>query len=98
MRDTKLLVILILLCSIPISIFILFFNPLIDTKINEKKYSTNFINLSNKFDYRHWYILYRGTNNHVKKKIYIENAISLLRFNPLTRSKFILEKTKENLF
>lgn len=56
------------------------------------------MNLSNKFDYRHWYILYRSTNNHVKKKIYIENAISLLRFNPQTRSKFILEKTKENLF
>jgi len=98
MRGTKLIVNFILLFSIPTSILILFFNPLIDTKINEKNYSVNFMNLSNKFDYRHWYILYQNSNDIYKKKIYIENIISLLKFNSPIRSKFILEKTKEKLF
>jgi len=56
------------------------------------------MNLSNKFDYRHWYILYQNSNDIYKKKIYIENIISLLKFNSPIRSKFILEKTKEKLF
>lgn len=93
MRD-RILIICIFCTSFTLSFVSFFYNPKIYTNIDQSKYLNNFMNKSNFFDYRHWYILFKNENDIEKKEYYFENATALLKYNSSLKDKLLFEKLK----